>query len=287
MEYAQAERIPLRNHPHLNEKWVQERIFDDPAILGLGDVFLRDAERIQPGAGRLDLLLQHQDTDRRYAVELQLGATDPSHIIRTIEYWDIERKRYPQYDHCAVLVAEDVTSRFLNVVSLFNGAIPLIAIQLQAVKVGGHIALVFTTVLDELVRGEEDEEIGPPADRAYWEKRGSKATVALADHLLGIVRDFAPRAALKYSKSYISFSENGRTNSRIRLRPRKKQLKLGVHLKPSPEIDQRLEQTGLDFERSRHSYDFLIRNKAEVENHRDALKELMRTAYESKNTTSA
>ena len=30
------------------------------------------------------------------------------------EYWDIERRRYPQYDHCAVLIAEDITSRFLN-----------------------------------------------------------------------------------------------------------------------------------------------------------------------------
>lgn len=27
----------------------------------------------------------------------------------------------PPYDHCAVLVAEDITSRFLNVISLFNG----------------------------------------------------------------------------------------------------------------------------------------------------------------------
>ena len=27
-----------------------------------------------------------------------------SHIIRTIEYWDIERRRYPAYEHVAVLV---------------------------------------------------------------------------------------------------------------------------------------------------------------------------------------
>ncbi len=65
----------------------------------------------------LDLLLQDPDTNRRYEVELQLGPTDESHIIRTIECWDIERKRYPQYDHCAVIVAEDITSRFLNVIS--------------------------------------------------------------------------------------------------------------------------------------------------------------------------
>ncbi len=39
-------------------------------------------------AGRLDLLLQDAN-QRRYEVEIQLGATDESHIIRTIEYWDI------------------------------------------------------------------------------------------------------------------------------------------------------------------------------------------------------
>ena len=33
-----------------------------------------------------------------------------------------------QYDHTAV-VAEDITSRFLNVISLFNGSIPLVAFR--------------------------------------------------------------------------------------------------------------------------------------------------------------
>lgn len=62
------------------------------------------------------------DTNGRYEVEVQLGSTDESHIIRTIEYWDIERKRYPQYDHTAVIVAEDITSRCLNVISLIRPA---------------------------------------------------------------------------------------------------------------------------------------------------------------------
>ena len=113
---------------------MQDRIADDPALLGLGDVILKDKERIQPRAGRLDLLLQGADTSRRYEVEIQLGATDESHIIRTIEYWDIERKRYPQYEHSAVIVAEDITARFLNVISLFNGQIPLMALQMSAFR---------------------------------------------------------------------------------------------------------------------------------------------------------
>jgi hypothetical protein len=73
----------------------------DDLILGLGDLELRQKERIHPHAGRLDLLLQDSE-DRRYEVELQLGSTDETHIIRTIEYRDNERKRYPRYDHRSV-----------------------------------------------------------------------------------------------------------------------------------------------------------------------------------------
>ena len=40
-------------------------------------------------------------------VEVQLAPTDESHIVRTIEYSDIERERYPQYEYYAALVAEE------------------------------------------------------------------------------------------------------------------------------------------------------------------------------------
>ena len=139
--------------------------------------------------------MQDAETNRRYEVEIQLGSTDESHIIRTIEYWDIERKRYPQYDHCAVLVAEDVTSRFLNVIGLFNGFIPVIAIQMNALKLSDQVTLVFTTVMDQLTLGlpEEDEEERAVTDRNYWETiRGTKATVAMADELLAMIKGFDP-----------------------------------------------------------------------------------------------
>jgi hypothetical protein len=41
-----------------------------------------------------------------------LGELDPSHIIRAIEYWDIERIRFPKRIHRAVIIAEEITSRF-------------------------------------------------------------------------------------------------------------------------------------------------------------------------------
>ena len=144
------EAVSLKRHPLLNERWVQDRIADDPTLLGLGDLIVKDKERMQSGAGRLDLLLQDPDSLKRYEVEIQLGATDESHVVRTVEYWDIERKRYPQYEHAAVIVAEEITSRFLNVIQLFNGAIPLIALKMTVYKVGDQLALTFVADVDDL-----------------------------------------------------------------------------------------------------------------------------------------
>ena len=283
--YTPHERFSLKNHPDFNESWVQDLIANDPSILGLGDLVLRDRERVHPRAGRLDLLLQDPETKRRYEVELQLGSTDEAHIIRTIEYWDIERKRYPQYDHCAVLIAEDITSRFLNVVSLFNGTIPLIAVQMQALKIGDNVTLVFTTVMDELSRGnvDEDEDAeSAPTDRAYWEKRGSKATVGLADQLLVVLKDLDPSLELKYNKFYIGLSKNGQPYNFITFRPRKNQLHFEIKMPQSDELDGKIEEAGLETleYNKRWGYYRLRLTKEDVKSKGAVLKELARSAYE-------
>lgn len=86
LKYVKFERIVLKGNAEYNETWVQSRIAEDPAILGLGEIVLKDKERMQPKAGRLDILLQDPESNRRYEVEVQLGGTDESHIVRTIEY---------------------------------------------------------------------------------------------------------------------------------------------------------------------------------------------------------
>ncbi|MEH6791750.1 DUF5655 domain-containing protein [Parasphingorhabdus sp.] len=283
--YVKPERLLMRTHPEYSEKWVQQLIADDPSILGLGDLVLRDQERIHPRAGRLDLLLQDADTKRRYEVELQLGSTDEAHIIRTIEYWDIERKRYPQYDHCAVIVAEDITSRFLNVISLFNGTIPLIAIQMQALCIGEHVTLVFTTVMDEMSRGlvDEDEDAeAAPTDRAYWEKRATKATVSLADELLGTVRGFDPSLELKYNKFYIGLSRDGQPYNFVTFRPKKSNLNLDVKLPETEELDAKIEEAGIEtLEYNKRWGNYRLRlTKELVKNRAELLRELMQLAYE-------
>lgn len=275
----------MKAHPEYTERWVQDLIVKDATILNLGDLVVRDRERIQPRAGRLDLLLQDMESKRRYEVEVQLGPTDESHIIRTIEYWDIERKRYPQYDHCAVLVAEDITSRFLNTLSLFNGTIPLIALQMQALKVGEHMTLVFTTVVDELTRGlvDEDEDAdAAPTDRNYWEQsKGTKDTVAMADQGLEIARTFDPTLELKYNKFYIGLARNGEPFNFVTFRPKKAHMTLEVNLKQSDEIDAKIDAAGLDtLEYNKRWGRYRIRlGKGDVRKHADALRELVGLAY--------
>jgi hypothetical protein len=248
MKYEKLTKLSIRSHPELNERWVQERIASDPSILGLGDVILKDKERLQTGAGRLDLLLQEADANRRYEVEIQLDKSDESHIIRTIEYWDIERKRYPQYDHTAVIVAEEITSRFMNVVSLFNGTIPLMAVQMSAVQLGEVVSLIFTTVLDQVRFGlvDEDEEIHEATDRTYWENRGSKATVAMADELLDILRTLNPQLELKYNKFYIGLATDGQPNNFVVFRPQKNAIRVEPRLHKTESTEAAVEAAGLD-----------------------------------------
>ena len=230
------EKIKLKDHPILNERWLQDIIARDPEILGLGDLILKDKERKQPRAGRLDILLQDAEINKRYEVEIQLGKTDESHIIRTIEYWDIERKRYPQYEHCAVIIAEEITSRFLNVISLFNGNIPLIAIQLTAYKNGDDYFLTFSTVLDEMNLGlvEEDEEVSAVTDRLYWENiKGAVKTVKIVDEVLSIITDILPGYELKYNKFYIGLAQNGSTDNFIIFRAKKSFMRMEIRLERS------------------------------------------------------
>ncbi len=37
-------KITLLNHPEITEKLIQQKIADDPSIIGLGDLVLKDKE---------------------------------------------------------------------------------------------------------------------------------------------------------------------------------------------------------------------------------------------------
>jgi hypothetical protein len=270
---------------NVTEKMVQEQIADDPSILGLGKLELRDKERSQAHAGRLDLLLQDPETLKRYEVELQLGATDETHIIRTIEYWDIERKRYPQYEHTAVIVAEDITARFLNVIQLFNGNIPIVALKMTAFKVNDAIALTFVKVLGEMTLGlvDEDEPIAEPATRESWETKASKKTLTETDELFKLVKEIQPKAALNYNQHYIGLEIDGASRNFVAFRPKKAHVNMEFKLPDQgEEMKGRIEEAGM----TTLAYDSQFKffrvsiNGLNFGKQRDVLCDLIRQAWE-------
>lgn len=239
------EKISLKDHPEIKEDLIQSFIFSNPNVLGLGDLTPLTREKIQPAGGRLDILLGDDD-GARYEVEIQLGATDPSHIIRTIEYWDTERKRYPNYDHCAVIVAEEITSRFMNVISLFNGHIPLIAIQIAAYKTDKGISLTFTKVLDRMTIGTDEEEQYEITDRKYWENKSTAKMLKAVDSIFADISQFASGFDLKYNKFYIGLSKDGIAKNFVTFKPKKSFLYLVIKGTEDSEKIKLLEEAGLD-----------------------------------------
>lgn len=211
-----AEEIPIAHSTSIrdagfDEYWLQDQIWANPSALGLGDLDALNKERRQNSGGRLDILLKDPQDDSMYEVEVMLGETDETHIIRTIEYWDNEKRRWPKRQHFAVLVAESITRRFFNVIHILSHSVPIIAIQASLVEVGGRRSLLFTKVLDtyeEVDDGASVQEV--EVNRDFWNKK-ARWTAETADTLLAGVRAELPDAQLSYVKNYIAVNV-GRNN---------------------------------------------------------------------------
>jgi len=284
MEYVKPKPIQLKGSEEFGgESRLQELIASDPAILGLdGDVQLIGKESPLPDGQRVDFLLGDESNGLRYEVEVQLGDLDETHIIRIIEYWDVMRKLYPKQRHVAVIVAEKVTSRFFNVIGLFNQFIPFVAIQLSGIEVDGKFTLVFTKVLDLSATSAGSEPEYQPADQVYWESRASVATMKLADRILAVAREFYPKIVLKYNKGYVGTTVDGKGSNFLMFRPGKSVLRLSIYLPSSPESDELCEKAGLevDYDPEWKKYHFELRPE-EFEKHSSFFRGFLLRSYEA------
>lgn len=255
-----------------NEHWLESAIIEDPSILGLGDLDLYESQRIQPSGGRLDLLLGNRS--ERYEVELQLGETDPSHIIRAIEYWDVERRRYPNYKHTAVLVAEEISARFFNVIYLLGYNIPIIAIKATAHKINDTIGLTFTKVLDtrDIIPTTEENEITPPVGRNYWLELLSEEQLALAEASIREITEGEPN----YTKSWISSRINGRRRSRMRFCDYENRLYLIFMLGESEEVTAKVENLAILEGIYPYGYGFFLDSEDQFNKHLPIFKKMFK-----------
>ena len=180
------------------------------------------------------------------------------------------------YDHCAVIIAEDITSRFSNIINLFNGHIPIIAIQVNAYIIEGKIALVFTKVFDAVKLGfdDEDEEGNLPADKSYWENIGSKETVEIADDICLILKEIEPSLNIKYNKPYIGITKNGIAFNFSTMTAKKAFLRLDMKLERSDNIDEIIEKNKIDaLEYNSRTSKYKIRlTKKELKEKKDIIK---------------
>lgn len=211
LELEKATPVELRSLG-LDERWLQKQIEADPSLLGLGDLEIADREHRQPMGGKIDFLMRNRKAETYYEVEVMLGALDESHIIRTIEYWDIERQRRPQWEHRAVIVAEQITSRFFNVLRLLNRSVPLIAIKLSAFNLNNKVIIHPVTVLDVIEEVSDEDALDPVerVDRVYWEKNMSPGALAVVDKLETTLRTDGHEPRLTYNRSHIALGTSGR-----------------------------------------------------------------------------
>ena len=118
----------------------------------------------------------------------------------------------------------------------------------------------------------------------FGDPEASPETVALADQLLSIVREFDPTLQLKYNKAYIGLVKNDRVNNFVEFTPRRKTITIGPRLNQSEEIDRLIEADGLEpsYDKTWKRYRISI-GKDQLTPHRDLLGKLMKLAFEFRN----
>ncbi len=206
-EIKLGKKIFIRNTGK-DEYWLQDIIYANPEKLGLGNLIAIRKEKTQSSGGRLDILLKDPADNTMYEVEVMLGETDPSHIIRSIEYWDNEKRKYPQRQHFAVLIAESFDRRYFNVIQLLSLTVPMIAIQADLLEVGSAKILNFTKILDVYVEQEEEEESKQVTETTWSEK--AEWTLETAKKHLEILSEIEKNIELKFTQSYVSIVINGK-----------------------------------------------------------------------------
>ena len=287
MELKYLKKMLLKNVPEVNEELIRRKIEEVPSILGLGDLEVVGREVVVPSGGRIDLLLEDPEEERRFIVELQLGKIDESHIIRSIEYWEFMKRFFPQYDYTIVLLAEDV-SRFLNVISVLVSIIPFVIIQLVAFELEeGKVGFSFSKVLDGMPQSIESLEGEVSVDENYWKEKASEESLDLVNRILQLIREkIDPSFSLNYTKHYIGLESKGITKNFVSFVPRKQSFViLELKHQKDKEIDDLIKNYGFQELRYDHYFGLyklrIQKEDLDDKNKRDGLVKLMEKAYKN------
>jgi hypothetical protein len=96
------------------------------------------------------------------------------------------------------------------------------------------------------LRRDDEAEVLPGADRAYWIARSSAQIVELADAVLAMVNAKSDtRFQLNYNKHFIGLTDGQRSNNFVHFRPRRQFLHIVVRVSDPEVWVEKLEGVGL------------------------------------------
>jgi hypothetical protein len=135
-------------YPYPFERWVIQGVIGKPSILGLGDVVVTNADKMQVKKGRNEFILLDAHNKKQYEVELITGKMSDTGLVRAIEFWSKEKHRSPHYKHCAVIVVADISKRFIDVIKVLKKNISIKVMEYGVFEADEIFYLVLVKILE-------------------------------------------------------------------------------------------------------------------------------------------
>lgn len=281
LTYVPSQPFTLKSHSDFDESWLEKQIVEHPEILALDTKKVVRSQVLQKSGGKVDLLLSDEDNEVLYTVELMLGAVDASHIVRTLDYFLREQTRPETVDwtHVAVLVAEDIRgSRFLGVVEYLSKRMPLIVIELSALRVGENLTLKSTRIFDGTMEREEEIEQQEDCTREYWVKKSSIASIEFVEKFFLILQELAKDLRQTYKKHFIGIAIGNRAENFVSFSPKRDFVRVRVQISNAADWKKRIGDVGFKVLEGDESVRFRIVPQ-QFEQHRHLLVELFDQSY--------
>lgn len=138
-----------RQCAEMTDSRVLSKIIESPTVLGLGDVCVIHPVEGFLGSGNTYLFLHDSEQKRCYEVLVKRRCNDTEDLHCVTKCSNQMRMRVPQFEHCAVLVVEEIGGEVINRALNLSNVIPLVVIKMQAVYPTGNALLSFTTLFDQ------------------------------------------------------------------------------------------------------------------------------------------
>ena len=282
LTYVASKPFSLKTHPEFDESWLEKQIKDNPEILGLPNATAISSQVHHKHGGIVDLLLKDADNEVFYTVELMLGPLDASHIVRTIDYFLREQTRPDPEDwaHVAVLVAEDIRgSRFLNVVEYLSKNMPLIVMELGALRVGEYVTLKGVRIFDGTQEPEGAIEVQEEITKESWIQKSSPQSIELVDKFEETLKKLAHGLHLTYRKFFIGIAIGNIVENFVYFSPKRAFVRVRVpQVANASEWNKRLESAGFRLLEGGEGLKFRVYPQ-QFEQNRDLFVELFKQAH--------